>query len=493
MEKNVRAWYLCIGLILLLGVGVANQAWAVGNATFTVGSTSYYMDGVAQNMEVAPYVNNGRTYVPILYLAQALGVQTNDVVWDAGSATITLSKGDQAIQMQVGSKNLLVNGATRPMDVAPEIASGRTFLPASFVAQVFGYSVDWDAASQTIKLNQGSSTNPPVNNINTQAQTEPKIWEDWPAASTDDPNHPWTIVFKQAMDSSTINSINIYVSTDAAGGTRIQGVGVAASDCTHALVSPPTGGWSIGTNYYLIITQGVLTSEGLPLKAAINMPFSVLNKDSSLAAYSTQLTPDYWIPDLTKKYVYTTSCNYGQYPRTEQKMVTWSKDSQGQYIRSWDKYTWQEDGTLSQNVWSETDVYVLEGSSISWKANSGYIDQAGSSDTSLVAGTKDILEPVEPGQTWSNHFSISAVYDNGSRDNYSEEVRFVGMENIECLGVIRQAARITVNGSYGTTHYEVNYWLVKNIGIVKSVMNEWNVYNGETFAVYDSDMLIDMK
>ncbi|MEN6389297.1 MAG: copper amine oxidase N-terminal domain-containing protein [Syntrophomonas sp.] len=92
------------------------------------------------------------------------------------------------------------------MDAAPEITSGRTFLPAGFVAQGLGYSVDWDAASQTIKIFQGSSPNPPVNNIDTQAQTEPKTWEDWSAASTDDPNHTWTIEFKQAMNMSTINN-----------------------------------------------------------------------------------------------------------------------------------------------------------------------------------------------------------------------------------------------------------------------------------------------
>ncbi|MEN6389296.1 MAG: copper amine oxidase N-terminal domain-containing protein [Syntrophomonas sp.] len=110
-EVNGRTWYLCFVLILLLGIGIGNQARAAGSATFTVGATSYYMDGVAQNMDVAPYINNGRTYVPILYLAQAVGVQTNNVVWDAGNATITLSKGAQVIQMQVGSKTLLVKTA----------------------------------------------------------------------------------------------------------------------------------------------------------------------------------------------------------------------------------------------------------------------------------------------------------------------------------------------------------------------------------------------
>ncbi|MEN6389808.1 MAG: copper amine oxidase N-terminal domain-containing protein, partial [Syntrophomonas sp.] len=92
MVSKSRAWYLCFVLILLLGIGGGNQARAAGGTSFALGSTSYYVDGVVQNIEVAPYINNGRTYVPILYLAQALGVQTKDVVWDAGTATITLSK-----------------------------------------------------------------------------------------------------------------------------------------------------------------------------------------------------------------------------------------------------------------------------------------------------------------------------------------------------------------------------------------------------------------
>ncbi|MEN6460230.1 MAG: hypothetical protein ABFC94_02525, partial [Syntrophomonas sp.] len=69
-------------------------------------------------------------------------------------------------------------------------------------------------------------------------------WEDWSAASTDDPNHTWTIEFKQAMNMSTINNQNIYVSSDSSGSKRIAGVTVKASDNTHAQVSPPTGGWS---------------------------------------------------------------------------------------------------------------------------------------------------------------------------------------------------------------------------------------------------------
>ena len=40
------------------------------------------------------------------------------------------------------------------MDVAPEIASSRTMLPARHVANAFGFNVEWDAATQTVTMTQ---------------------------------------------------------------------------------------------------------------------------------------------------------------------------------------------------------------------------------------------------------------------------------------------------------------------------------------------------
>lgn len=107
--------------------------------------------------------------------------------------------------------------------------------------------------------------------------TSPALaWDTWPTATNNDPNHTWTVVFDQAMNTETINGDNIYVSNDIAGSSRVSGVSVSASDNTHALVAPPTGGWSTDTNYYLIITQKVLTQAGMPLKDEVRMPFRIV-------------------------------------------------------------------------------------------------------------------------------------------------------------------------------------------------------------------------
>ncbi|MEN6389813.1 MAG: copper amine oxidase N-terminal domain-containing protein, partial [Syntrophomonas sp.] len=403
--------------------------------------------------------------------AQALGVQTKDVVWDAGTATITLSKGDQAIQMQVGSKTLLINGAPRQMDAAPEITSGRTFLPAGYVAQGLGYSVDWDAASQTIKLNQGSSPNPPVNNIDTQAQTEPKTWEDWPAASTDDPNHTWTIVFKQAMDTSTLNSINIYVSPDVDGSRRIEGVGITSSDSTHALVSPPTGGWKAETKYYLIITKKALPSEGEPLKDFVRMPFSLTDTE-------VVLTPDYFVPDdISKVYVMSSTTTF--YSNNH-------SNSNNQYIK-WkgtDKYTYY--GADFDRGNCIEDAYAIDGKEIKWIKSTLYSNGNGHDDI-CTSGSYILIKPVSVGEKWDiNYGSMS----NAGSFTWIAEGQFVGMENITVMGSNMECAHVRIKGicqdRSSSKSFDYNYWLVKGIGMVKAI------YDGP-YEYSTADELIEIQ
>ncbi|WP_338824243.1 hypothetical protein MHOCP_23400 [Moorella humiferrea] len=122
-------------------------------ASFVIGSSTYVIDGVEYTMDVAPYVTAaGRTYVPVRYLAYALGVAPENVYWDQAAQTVTLLKGFTAVQLTIGSNVLKVNGISVPMDVAPEIKDGRTMLPARFVAEAFGASVGYDAATQTVTI-----------------------------------------------------------------------------------------------------------------------------------------------------------------------------------------------------------------------------------------------------------------------------------------------------------------------------------------------------
>jgi len=123
-----------------------------GAVVFTIGDTKYKVGDKEETMDVAPYVKNNRTYLPVRYVAYALGVSTSNILWDNANGTATLIKGDRVIQVQIKSKIMLINGAKVTMDVAPEIKDGRTMLPFRWIAQALGASVEWDEATKTVTM-----------------------------------------------------------------------------------------------------------------------------------------------------------------------------------------------------------------------------------------------------------------------------------------------------------------------------------------------------
>ena len=103
-------------------------------------------------MDVAPYISDGRTFMPLRYVALAIGVAEQNIIWDASAQTVTLMKGDKVVQVKIGSTTMLVNGVAVTMDVAPEIKDGRTMLPLRFLGNAFGVTTTWDAATNTATI-----------------------------------------------------------------------------------------------------------------------------------------------------------------------------------------------------------------------------------------------------------------------------------------------------------------------------------------------------
>jgi len=121
---------------------------------FRINSNIYEVNGVAKVMDAAPYIKDGRTYMPIRFLGYAMGLTDADIVWDDATQKVTMTKGDNVVELTVGSTSITVNGETQTMDVAPEISNGRTMLPARFVAEGLGYVVGWDATTQTVLISK---------------------------------------------------------------------------------------------------------------------------------------------------------------------------------------------------------------------------------------------------------------------------------------------------------------------------------------------------
>jgi hypothetical protein len=133
-------------------VSTAAEGSGAGTSVFTIGATSYTMNGTSVSMDVAPYIKDSRTFLPLRYVANALGVADSNIMYDAASQKVTIIKGSMVVQLTIGSTTMLLNGAAITMDTAPEITSGRTCLPVAWVGQALNASVVWNATAQTVTV-----------------------------------------------------------------------------------------------------------------------------------------------------------------------------------------------------------------------------------------------------------------------------------------------------------------------------------------------------
>jgi len=117
-------------------------------ASFVIGSAKYVVNGVETEMDGAVYLENGRTMVPVRYVANALGVNAADIYFAAGTATVIA--GNKTVSLKIGNLTALLNGVpVRTMVAAPVIKDGRTYVPVSEIGALLGVASSWDAATQT--------------------------------------------------------------------------------------------------------------------------------------------------------------------------------------------------------------------------------------------------------------------------------------------------------------------------------------------------------
>lgn len=118
----------------------------VKSVVFVVGRAEYFVNGETPGvkMDVVPYIDQGRTFVPVRYLGYALGVAENNVRWDGKQRKASLTLPPNTVEMVIGKKQVITNGQAKQIDVAPQLKDpGRTFLPARYVAEGLGYQIGY--------------------------------------------------------------------------------------------------------------------------------------------------------------------------------------------------------------------------------------------------------------------------------------------------------------------------------------------------------------
>jgi hypothetical protein len=118
---------------------------------FTIDHSFYTVGQTVRAMDVAPFIKDGRTMLPIKYVAYALGVDPNNVFWDEKNRKVTI-RGNEVIELKIGSKEMKIDGLSKAMLVAPEIHHGRTFVPVAEITRALGITTQWNEQFRTVTL-----------------------------------------------------------------------------------------------------------------------------------------------------------------------------------------------------------------------------------------------------------------------------------------------------------------------------------------------------
>lgn len=125
-----------------------------------IGSINLWRNGqVSIQMDVAPFIEKNRTWVPVRFVSEALGAE---VKWIQEKQQVCITMGGDNIILTIGSNYLVVNGKSQTMDVEPFLRSNRTWVPLRFVAENLGCSVSWVQSSQEVVIRRGPFSGPTV-------------------------------------------------------------------------------------------------------------------------------------------------------------------------------------------------------------------------------------------------------------------------------------------------------------------------------------------
>ncbi len=113
------------------------------------------LNGKSTTLDAAPFIMNGRTMVPLRFIGEALGAE---IGWDNAQRMVSYKLGDEVLYFWIDkTKAKVVIGPLFakeiPLEAAPVIKNGRSFVPVRVVSELLGAAVGWDGKTRTVTIN----------------------------------------------------------------------------------------------------------------------------------------------------------------------------------------------------------------------------------------------------------------------------------------------------------------------------------------------------
>jgi len=114
-------------------------------------SVKVYVNGKAPVFDVPPRIVNGRTMVPVRFVAEGLNANVN---YNAETGTVTVTGPGMSVEMKINSTTAMVNGEEVQLDVPAAIDSGRTMVPLRFISEGFKCKVNFYGESNLVSVSK---------------------------------------------------------------------------------------------------------------------------------------------------------------------------------------------------------------------------------------------------------------------------------------------------------------------------------------------------
>lgn len=239
-----------------------NYGYLSDMTAFTRNNYSYMIE--KGNRDIRPYIKNGSTMVPLRSIIN--GLSGASITWDSSRNAAVANYQGTVIVMPIGSTTAYVNGNSVSMPVAAEVKGGTTMIPLRFVAETFGFDVNYDAATKVVticgasKPVTGFDFRIPANFVPTDYGRYGCMWltGERPTEFWEKDTNRVDGVYRRNcdIDLSKYTKCNDYKFTDSKFSLYIQqGHSEAGGDFIDAVITYP------GTDFSLALSLGSLNSN----------------------------------------------------------------------------------------------------------------------------------------------------------------------------------------------------------------------------------------
>lgn len=141
MKYFIKISILSIGLLLPFALS-NNNVEAATPISVKINSQELYFDQ-------QPIMEKGRVLVPMRAIFEAMGAK---IEWSDRTKTVKATNDSTTVSLTLNSKQAVINGTKKNLDVPGKAVNGRTLVPLRFVSEALGANVEWNSNQNLVQI-----------------------------------------------------------------------------------------------------------------------------------------------------------------------------------------------------------------------------------------------------------------------------------------------------------------------------------------------------